>query len=97
MLAPFKHEEHMSELPVKYTPNFIANSNDLNFLPGRRECGHLVFHLLSNGGVDGATKASVRGHPDQEVFLLVFRPLNVSFFIQSLGTKRSECFVCTFY
>lgn len=80
----------MFELPMKYTPNFIANSNNLNFLPGRRECSHLVFHLLSDRGVDGTTKASVRGHSDQEVFLLVFGPLNVSFFIKSLKTNKKK-------
>lgn len=53
------------------------------FFPGCLKRSHFTFHLFSNQRMDSTTKPSVWGHTDKEVFLLVFRHLNISFFIQS--------------
>ena len=82
------HKQYTFILPVKYTPDFITNSNNLNFFPGCCKVGRLAFHLFSNRGVNSTTEPSVRGHSDNEVLLLVFRSLNISLFIQSFKKKK---------
>ena len=88
-LHPLKQRQHELELPVEDAPDFITNSNNLNFLPSCCEIGHLAFYLFSHWGMNSTTKPSVWGHTDDEVFLLVFRYLNISLFIQSLKEKKS--------
>lgn len=84
------HKQYTFILPVKYTPDFITNSNNLNFFPGCCKVGRLAFHLFSNRGVNSTTEPSVRGHSDNEVLLLVFRSLNISLFIQSFKKKKKK-------
>ena len=77
------HKQYIFILPVKDTPDFITNSNNLNFLPGCCKVSRLTFYLFSNRGVNSTTEPSVWGHTDNEVLLLVFRSLNISLFIKS--------------
>ena len=88
---PFTHtcsllnKQYVFILPVKYTPDFITNSNNLNFFPSCCKVGRLAFHLFSNRGVNSTTEPSVRGHTDDEVLLLVFSILQFHFDVSNHG------------
>lgn len=74
-------------LPLKYTPQLVTHSNHHDFLARTGEGANLILDHFSNRSVDSTAKSTIRGHPNDEVLLLVLGGLDFCFLIESWKSK----------
>lgn len=77
-----------SFLPLKQASDLVTYSNHHNLFPCIWEVGNLILQGFSNGCMDSTTQASVRGHTNKKVLLLVLRCLYFCLLIESWKKKR---------